>query len=52
MPERGFIAREVLLKPDDSMGVVLKKLRALMEEKGMKIVEFPACDEFEISIIR
>lgn len=51
VPERGFIVTEVLLKPDDSMGVVLKKLRGLMEEKGMKIVEFPACDEFEISII-
>ena len=46
------MAREVLLRPEDSMGTVLKKLRSLMEEQGMVIVEFPTCDEFEVSVIR
>ena len=34
------------------MAVILKKLRSLMEAEEMHIVEFPQCDEFEISIIR
>ena len=52
VPEKSFVVRDVLLRPDDSMGAILKKLKALMEVKGMKIVEFPACNEFEVSIIR
>lgn len=52
VPEKSFVVRDVLLRPEDSMGAILKKLKSLMEVKGMKIVEFPACNEFEVSIIR
>lgn len=51
VPERKFEAREVLLKPTDNMATVLRKLKALMEKDGLEIVEFPLCDEFELSII-
>ena len=34
------------------MAAILKKLRSLMEKEGLEIVEFPPCNEFEISIIR
>ena len=52
VPEKSFVVRDVLLRPEDSMAVILKKLKAFMEEQGMKIVEFPTCDEFEVSVIR
>ena len=52
VPEKNFIATDVLLKPEESMATILKKLRSLMDKEGLDILEFPACDEFEISIIR
>ena len=52
VPDRDFIARDVILLPEDTMGAVLHKLRALMEEAGLEVEEFPACEDFELSIIR
>ena len=52
VPERKFLASEVVLRPDDNMAAVLRKLRLAMEERGMMVAEFPACEEFTISIIR
>ncbi|CAI8016470.1 LON peptidase N-terminal domain and RING finger protein 3 [Geodia barretti] len=51
VPERQFLAPEVILRPEDSMAAVLKKLRSAMEESGMAIAEFPPCEEFAVSII-
>ncbi|CAI8035154.1 hypothetical protein GBAR_LOCUS19748 [Geodia barretti] len=51
VPERQFLAPEVILRPEDSMAAVLKKLRSAMEESGMAIAEFPPCEEFTVSII-
>jgi hypothetical protein len=51
VPERQFIAPEVVLRPDDSMAVVLRKLSSAMEEKGMMVVEVPACEDFTVSFI-
>ena len=52
VPERQFLAPEVILRPEDSMAAVLKKLRSAMEESGMAIAEFPPCEEFAVSIIK
>ena len=52
VPQKNFIATDVLLKPEENMAIILKKLRSLMEKEGLEIVEFPPCNEFEISIIR
>lgn len=51
VPERKF-ACNVVLKPEDSMEMILQKLKALMEKENFIIVEFPACEDFEVSIIR
>ncbi len=34
------------------MATVLGKLRGLMEGAGLEVEGFPACEEFELSIIR
>ncbi len=34
------------------MATVLTKLRGLMEAAGLEVTSFPACEEFELSIIR
>ena len=52
VPEKKFVANDVLLKPEENMAAILNKLRSLMEKEDMVIVEFPPCNEFEISIIR
>ena len=52
VPERQFLAPEVVLRPEDNMEVVMKKLRSAMEEAGMAVAEFPPCEEFTISIIK
>lgn len=52
VPDRKFLAPEVVLRPEDSMAVVLRKLRSAMEDKGMRVSEFPVCEEFTISIVR
>ena len=51
VPERNFTC-DIVLKPEDSMDVILKKLKTLMEKEDMQIVEFPACEDFEVSVIR
>ncbi len=52
VPQRDFIARDVILLPEDTMATVLGKLRGLMEGAGLEVEGFPACEEFELSIIR
>ena len=52
VPEKKFVATNVFLKPEENMAAILSKLRSLMDKEGLEIVEFPPCDEFEISIIR
>ena len=52
VPERKFLVPEVVLRPDDSMEAVLRKLRSAMEKEGMRVAEFPNCQDFTISIIR
>ena len=52
IPERDFVVPEVVLRPDDSMATVVRKLRAAMEKAGMKVAEFPPCQDFTVSIIR
>ena len=52
VPEKKFVAVDVLLKPEENMAAILNKLRSLMEKEGLEIVEFPPCNEFEVSIIR
>ncbi len=52
VPEKSFNANDILLRPDESMGNIVKKLKSLMEKEGMEIAEFPSCDEFAVSIIR
>ena len=52
VPEKSFVATDVLLKPEENMASILSKLRSLMDKEGLEVVEFPHCNEFEISIIR
>ena len=52
VPQKNFTAIDVLLRPEENMAAILKKLRSLMEKEGLEIVEFPPCNEFVISIIR
>lgn len=52
VPEKKFVAEDILLRPEENMAAILKKLKSLMEKEGLQIVEFPPCNEFEISIIR
>ena len=52
VPQKKFVATDVLLRPEENMDSILKKLRSLMDKEGLQIVDFPPCNEFEISIIR
>ncbi|XP_064390593.1 E3 ubiquitin-protein ligase RNF10-like [Halichondria panicea] len=51
VPDRDFIARDVVLLPEDTMATVLGKLRGLMEGAELEVETFPACEELELSII-
>ena len=52
VPKKGFESGEVRLRPEESMESVLKRLRSLMEEKGLSVGVFPPCEELVVSIIR
>lgn len=51
-PEKGFEASDIVLKPDETMASIVKRLQSLMVEKGMEIVHFPPLDEIEMSFVR
>ncbi|KAL5481925.1 hypothetical protein EMCRGX_G022200 [Ephydatia muelleri] len=50
-PEKGFEASDIVLKPDETMASIVKRLQSLMVEKGMEIVHFPPLDEIEMSFV-
>ncbi len=52
VPERDYVAPDVVLLPEDTMASVLGKLRGLMVGAGLEVASFPPCEDFEVSIIR
>lgn len=51
VPQKNFVANDVIIKPSDTMDHVLKKLRSLMKEQNMDVIEFPPCVDLEISLL-
>ena len=51
-PEKGFEATDIVLKPDETMASIVKRLQSLMVEKGMEIIHFPSLDEMDVSFVR
>ncbi|KAL5473853.1 hypothetical protein EMCRGX_G028415 [Ephydatia muelleri] len=50
-PEKGFEATDIVLKPDETMASIVKRLQSLMVEKGMEIIHFPSLDEMDVSFV-
>lgn len=50
-PEKGFEASDIVLKPDETMASIVKRLQSFMIDKGMEIVHFPPLDEMEMSFV-
>ena len=46
------MTRGVVFSVISRMDFILKKLQDLMAEQGMEVVEFPSCEELQISLLR
>ncbi|XP_019852014.1 PREDICTED: E3 ubiquitin-protein ligase TRIM39-like [Amphimedon queenslandica] len=51
VPEKNFTADDVILKPNETMDTILKKVEEMMKEKKMEVTKFPPCEELQISLL-
>jgi dephospho-CoA kinase len=52
VPEKDFAVDDIIIKPSDTMGSILKKVEELMKGHNIEVVSFPPCEELQISLLR